>query len=551
MRIALRSAVVALLVASVVSACDEENPPTGPSSDDPALAETNSICGPAPSEFVRSYDGDAESLLLTFEIDSDENVCYLDMTSEGIFFGGSETDTIDVWVMKKQGGHVSNVPSGERYAMSNENYWGTIVFDPPIQELSFFYTEYNGLRVTVYNQYGWFIQQDSLPLTDNNSDWDPYTVSVDPAGSERIGKVFLDYWDEANTGNFRLDDMEIIREATLAGVECNPVTRGQITTCALTDGVDSVLAWSFQGEFPDGSDQVTIEDSINATEWSGTSVISGTVTASVVIDGQERVLGGDLDVGAREWRWDEANWNLQRGIGDCEYQDATLPGPADFGRNRTASGCEARRIDPDMWEAATQGYEIGQVPEGGPNGGLWYVTAGNWGMDHMSSVNPYVMPGGPVHQLTHKPNLDACGFGKKEEVSLGFYDFNASCTPVQSDAFIDAVWAHEEFGTNGGVAAPEPNGHEARARKIAGTPAYDPYRLAEMQVRETDLLLRQAVENGVQSLDNDIREYAADHDYVTDNYLVEGSCGTIWLYDTSKSRWTEVEARHADTGNCI
>lgn len=83
---------------------------------------------------------------------------------------------------------------------------------------------------------------------------------------------------------------------------------------------------------------------------------------------------------------------------------------------------------------------------------------------------------------------------------------NTSCSPdgVDIPDMIQAVYAHEGFGRNGGT------GHESLAQAEASQPGNDPYLFAEPLVADDSLTLRQAVVQGVTAISTRIFNAAAD-----------------------------------------
>lgn len=556
MRIALRSAVVALLVTSVVSACYEENPPTGPSSDDPALAETTSGCGPASSEFVRSYEGETETLEISFEIESDETSCRLDMSSEGIVFGDTIFD--EEWVMHQQYAYVQNLPSPERFAITLGTYQGTIIFDQPIRSLSFYYnTAEDGLRVTTYNQYGWIIQSDSLQPTSNGDEWKHYSVSVS-GGTDQIERVFLDYWD-GNTGAFRLDDMEITRGAPPA-VACDTVARGETATCTITRPVDSVLSWTFTGPLEHwlfSPDTVTVTDSTSSTTWTGRAVLPGDVSATATMNGgvDTVTLQGTLPVDDRPWAWGQADWTWTdlSTTSLCGYQGDEwylpyAPGDATtLAHNRWVADCDVdgrllQSIQPSWPDSA---YVRDRV-QGGPNADLWYVTSADFFMDRTADMNPFLKQNyTPRDQVTDKTDVRLCSKWAGTTL-VNFWEYNELCQRFSLDPFFRGLWDHEGMGSNATTTDYQlANGHEARRWIAARDTANDPMRIVEDIVHPDSGHFGALIENGLDGADDSINAVSGDHNYVNDSYLQNnGKCGRIFVLDTAQMVFQDTTISH-------
>jgi hypothetical protein len=539
---------------SAVTACNEEVAPTGPGQEEPNLAETASECGSVESEFTRSYEGDAEILLMTFEIDSEEVTCPLDMSSEGVTFGDTIFD--EEWVMHQQYSYVQNLPSPERFAITLGTYQGTILFDPPIRRLSFFYnTAEDGLRVTTYNQYGWAIQRDSLEPTSNGDEWRSYTVTSS-SSSDVISRVFLDYWT-GNTGAFRLDDLEIKRSAP-PSIACDTVVRGDVTTCEINRTVDSVLEWKFTGPLEHwlfAPDTVTVTDSTSSTTWTGTAVLSGDVSVRVTMEGgvDTVALTGKLAVEDRTWSWGDADWTWTDSTSTtlCEgyYGPFYGPGGARLAINRRTTDCSNRPLDIIQPSWPDSAYDDSKVQDG-PNKGLWYVASADFLMDRTAEMNPFLRSNySPRDQVTDKTDVRLCNKGAGTTL-VNFWEYNELCAKNFSlDAFFEGMWDHEGMGSNGTTTDDQlANGHEARRWLAARDTANDPMRNVEDIVNPDSGHFAALIERVLDDADDEIFKVSRDHIYVKDNYLKKnGQCGTAWVYDTAQSQFTEIPMTRQDS----
>jgi hypothetical protein len=80
-------------------------------------------------------------------------------------------------------------------------------------------------------------------------------------------------------------------------------------------------------------------------------------------------------------------------------------------------------------------------------------------------------------------------------------------------------------------------------RRIAARePINDPYRFAEPLVRATYLDLRTDLTIAVDLAEQRIDPAAdPDHVAVNNNYLVQGSCGKAWVFDTPLRRYNQIQ----------
>lgn len=71
-------------------ACGDADSPAGPSpkAEGGQLSPGSTPSCYLPSEVIREYEGENEILTLTFEIESLESLCAIDMLDKGIMFGG-------------------------------------------------------------------------------------------------------------------------------------------------------------------------------------------------------------------------------------------------------------------------------------------------------------------------------------------------------------------------------------------------------------------------------------------------------------------------------
>src|SRR5688500_13357601 len=194
-------------------------------------------------------------------------------------------------------------------------------------------------------------------------------------------------------------------------IECGSVIRGQQTTCQIPMTVDAVTGWQFTGPILPGlNDSVRIASSSTASAWTGTAVLSGTVSAFVTIGGVSDTLHGSLAVAGRTdpaWRWDNGSkWTFQQdGPVLCGYAAFVVPGATLLGVNRRTSTCvpsEQSSIEPSVIlpASADSGFTMASL-RARPNDALWFVTAAHYYMHRSSDMNPFIRPGGPADTLAN------------------------------------------------------------------------------------------------------------------------------------------------------
>ncbi len=364
---------------------------------------------------------------------------------------------------------------------------------------------------------------------------------------------------QGSPGRARLD--YIITYNPTVSVGCEMVTRGQPVTCQILGVVDSVSGWRFVGPvIPYVNDSVRVSSTSTALTWSGVAVVSGTVSAVVTVAGTLDTVSGPLTVSDRTgtaWRWDDGSkWTFrQDGSPVCAYAAFVVPGSTLLGMNRRTSTCaigadsalQRVSIEPSVRSPAAQdsGFTAASVA-GGPNDGLWYVTAVHYYMDRTSEMNPFIRSAGPADTLTNNTDQRLCrqalNLGNHDPVVVNFYTYNSACRAFSLTPLFDAIWAHEGFGTNNPLDPAVANGHEARRRIAARDQMNDPYRIAEPLVRASYSNLRADLTIAVDDADRNVNDGAdSDHAFVNSNYLVQGSCGKAWVFDSSLRRYNQIQ----------
>ena len=383
----------------------------------------------------------------------------------------------------------------------------------------------------------------------------PASVAVDHLVIE--GPVPWTFDVQGETGGRARLDYIITYDPSLA-LDCETVTRGQVATCQILDSVDSVSGWKFDGPvLPGPNEGVQVASESTGLSWSGVGVISGTVSAIVTVGGVVDTLVGPLTVVDRTgsaWRWDGGNkWTLrQDGPPLCAYTDFVVPGATRLGVNHRTSGCfefdnvQGITIEPSVRSPVSQdsGFTAASVG-GGPNDGLWYVTAVHYYMDRTSEMNPFIRPGGPTDTLTNSTDMRVCrqalNLGKNDPVVVNFHTYNTICRSFSLTPMFNAIWAHEGLGTNNPFDPLQANGHEARRLIAARDSVNDPYRLAEPLIRASYAELQNRLTLDVGEAEQRISD-AADvgHTFVGNNYLVRGNCGKAWVFDPTQQAFVQI-----------
>jgi hypothetical protein len=322
--------------------------------------------------------------------------------------------------------------------------------------------------------------------------------------------------------------------------------------------VDSVSGWRFVGPvIPYVNDRARVASSSTSVTWSGVAVVSGTVSAIVTVGGTRDTISGPLTVSDRTgsaWRWDDGSkWTFrQDGAPLCTYTAYVVPADTRLAVNRRTSTCaefndqQRVSIEPSVQDPVAQdsGFTADSV-RGGPNDGLWHVTAAHYYMDRTSEMNPFIRPGGHADTLVNSTDQRLCRqalhLGNHDPVAVNFDTYNSACRAFSMTPLFDAIWAHEGFGTNDPLDPVLANGHEARRRNAARDPLNDPYRIAEPLVRATYDNLRTDLALNVDAAEQRISPASdPDHASVNNNYLVQGSCGKAWVTDTTQRQYTLV-----------
>lgn len=229
------------------------------------------------------------------------------------------------------------------------------------------------------------------------------------------------------------------------------------------------------------------------------------------------------------------------GTGVCSWGQVTFPldPSVNRGLNTRFNSCTGGVVDPNPLPNPTTGYDSTTV-SGGPNNGLWYVTAAYYEMNRGSSINPYFTDSLPKYALTGNDKKN-CGD------AVSFNEYNA-CKGHSLQPMFTGLWNHEEYGTN--PAPPEPNGHQSRYELAAGQADDDPYKTVEELVATDTTQLQFSVRDAIIAIDNRIFPFADDHDHVRDNFVNGNKCGKVWLYNTNTNKFVFKELK-GENNSCI
>lgn len=562
-----------IAVVLVVGCRDDGVLPTGPKDEARPAFDIEPNGGYVPTATV-TEQGSIETILIDFTIACDG--CRLDGSPYGVGFGDGDVNTWpgETWWNGDSEGVATNPPSPVHWATSsgysqtpNQSF---LEFDPPVRSVDFLYgtvpwqlfschsgTCADSFDIKAYTRgsdgrLGFLVDRVRVPpnnVEQPMSVWDPVQLT---SSTDQIAWVYFD-------AGVVIDELGMIR-AVQPDIVCDTVQRGQTTACRITETVDGVSGWRFDGTGNGGFVDLEATSSSTSTTWEGVAVNSGAVSALVTIGGIADTLSGWLEVLDRTgaaWVWGESVWafNPDSPTLLCVYNPYELPSADSvrLGVNRRASECDSASLEPSLRTDPTGGYSIAQVLDGGPNDSFWYVTTAQYYMDRVTAMNPYIRDGGATKLLTDPNDETACrkkkaaktlGIGPNDPVIVSFYQYNTVCQNFDLTPLYDGIWAHEGFGTKG-EGIPDANGHEARRQYKAAQPDGNPYAAAEPWVAKDTTLLHTLVGTTVQTVENVIDEFAGDHDAVQNNYVeTKGqnqTCGSAWVYHIEDSTGTVID----------
>jgi hypothetical protein len=204
-----------------------------------------------------------------------------------------------------------------------------------------------------------------------------------------------------------------------------------------------------------------------------------------------------------------------------------------MGKNCPEQSCAlTRRLQPDVVDSTDRTFTPLHVTVG-MNRDLWFVYTIHFNMERVANLNPGMLSTGSfLHTFAlpvTTPRQCRQGLGvsnKATSATANWWRFNNACgdstlTGRNMTDWVDGVWAHEEFGRNGG------QGHESLARAEASKPGNDPYVAIRQLWAWDSLSLVLAVEEVATPISNSITSAAADPK-PTGNLKVNGE--KIWYW---------------------
>lgn len=401
---------------------------------------------------------------------------------------------------ERRGAGFGGFPSPSQCINDFSHHQSFLYFDPPVRSVSFWYASdihdgNNSEDDSIPDDAFFFIAIDTAGFTvefdsiyanqDPPSSWpdhprDDWTQLTISAGDEdRIYKIHFE-------GYMVIDDLVIVR-APPPAIECDTVTRGISTTCSIRpevlaglDSANAVTDWKFTGVKSDGS-LTSVQGPSWVDSWSGVAVQSGDVEAVGWAGPDSIPLHGELIVDDRtgsEWTWALEDWDFadDSAMVGCPIPNWNTFGPSDSTTlevNLRRTSCAPNSVEPVVADlSGDPGFTSAQVTDGGPNDGLWYVTAATYWLDRGSLINPSILPGYQPDVLGKKDSKncpDSLRVGPNDAAVVNFYQYNTLCQVVSLQPLYDGIHRHEGFGTSGQL-----NGHEARRRLGAANPANYP-----------------------------------------------------------------------------
>jgi len=271
-----------------------------------------------------------------------------------------------------------------------------------------------------------FIQSDSVTV---NSD-SQITVNV-----ILTGVIYSVGWITVDAGSSSSPPMEVPEMEPAAAMSCSPstVTRTNTVTCTVTGA--TVTGWSFSG----GKFSVA-GPTDGSTAWGGPMVVSGTVTATI---SGGNPLSASITVNPRPNFPAVPMPSAAHVSNGYQFYNRKLPTlPLD--NAPTTHGLGASFYIPDFTETP------GQVPNGGPNQGLYFVdtnTGSSSGASTLTDISQY--------PWEYSPALDNPG--------SAFYQAQSATCWAGVTAIIASVTAHE-------VGASQSHYSETQAALAANNP---------------------------------------------------------------------------------
>lgn len=499
---------------------------------------------------IETSSDDADTTLITFEDPSGGLASCNNLVPWGVDY----KDPIGVDTPQGNGDFVarsdaSNMPSPPMYAMGA---WYTppqvvIEFDPPIYSAEFYYSRIANSPAMVNGQPGssdgvWVYAMSRTPGT---LFYQTYDTKLLPSTQPLTSPASFSVWAQTRLaatsdkiqwlwfdGAIGIDNLKIVRHPLIC---TSPVTRGQQVSCKVSSPSWTVTGWEFN---PDNTGSLTVgpvQEASASTEWKGTAVATGVVTAHVTNGGASRDLKARFVVNTRQSPWGTAgNWTYYDSISPSMDVEP-IPGvQITYGRNCPDSlPCvRTSHVQPDPAQFPGFGFTADTVASG-PNKGYWYVATSKYAMHRHAKLNPAIYDTSHwTHPVANPTNQcrNALGFGPKAAVSANWNRYSNKCKGINTPGFVSAVLGHEGFGYGGGV------GHEGLARATAGDGAHDPHRAIDPLVYPDAATLDGAVTVLLSPIANEIDERSDDSTNTAPGYPApHGNYpgGTVWQWVNS------------------
>jgi len=319
---------------------------------------------------------------------------------------------------------------------------------------------------------------------------------------------------------------DIVEPGALTCTPSNP-TRFQTVTCTVTGTGVVVTKWDFYGAAYDDANTVWhVDGPTSPNSWKGAAITSGDVIAKATVNGvtRSKPLTASFSVQRRtgnSWSWGPLNhWKWTKGnIGappNC-FVGVLLLYYDNFktlGWSARTSTCDFDVLTPDPVTDSIGGYSVKQVTTGGPNNGLWYVSAITYQMLTWASINSVMTSGSSAKwNLYDQSEINLCSTAARKSITqANFYFFNKTCKGVDVDGLISGVWSHEGYGSADG------NGHEAQLERGAQLPENELYVNEEGVYGLDQSSIRKSVVGLSRRIVLDLQPIWGDHCVIRDNY---------------------------------
>jgi hypothetical protein len=309
-------------------------------------------------------------------------------------------------------------------------------------------------------------------------------------------------------------------------------------TCTATGTGVQVTGWTWTGpSYNDPNTILRVTGPTSGNTWKGTAIASGDVQAEATVGGIRLTtpLMASFTVQARTgsaWQWGPNNhWKYTEGVvgslpycgsGTMLYWETTV-----MGWNFRKGTCDDLVLTPEPNSDPNTGYTVKTV-SGGPNAGLWYVSALTYQMLTESNINTALPSTSAIsYTLVDAIEKSDCAAGAGKTVTkANFYFFNATCRGTDPAGLIAGVRRHEGYGTTVGVS--QENGHQIQLEKGASLPEYSLYLIEEEVFGMNEAQTRTFVVNNAKTVVNGLKPIWAAHA----NWQANWS-GSLWHWSPS------------------